>query len=210
MVFADFGPAPGSEVGARNGQERVECGPERVETLTGVVRRLPQESPTTRGNRRDQTRKNPNRERLGFRYWWPKGNMSIRPEACIFVRKDAGFCEPVMTHAGAGNAAKPVAEAAQVAASCVAIHGHFSSKEPHSPFSESGRVPPPTDAKNQPLDSSARNLLICIAMKWGLCGLRPLRRTEFGARNCPERVKKGVFWRREPRDEVRRNPHEPA
>ena len=91
--------------------------------------------------------------------------MSIRPEACGFVRKDAGFCEPVRTHAGAGNAAKP-------AASLVAIHGHFSFKEPHSPFSESGRVPPPTDAENQPLDSSARNSLICMALTCGLCGLR--------------------------------------
>ena len=91
--------------------------------------------------------------------------MSIRPESCGSVRKDAGFCEPVMVHAGAGNAAKPAAEAAPVTASCVPIHGHFSFKEPHSPFSESGRVPPPADAKNQPLDSSARNLLICIAMK---------------------------------------------
>ena len=43
MAFADFGPVSGSEVGARNGQERVECGPERAETLTGEVRRSPRE-----------------------------------------------------------------------------------------------------------------------------------------------------------------------
>ncbi len=61
-----FAPVSGSEVGARNGQERVECCPERAETLTGEVRRLPQEPPTTRGNQRDRARKNPNRERLGF------------------------------------------------------------------------------------------------------------------------------------------------
>ena len=80
----------------------------------------------------------------------------------------------------------------------------------HSPFSESGRVPPPTDAKNQPLDSSARNPLIHIAMKRGLCGLRPPLKSELGARNCPERVKTGTFPRRICRGEVRRNPHEPA
>ena len=43
MVFADFGPFSESEVGARNGQERVECGPERGERLAGEVRRNPRE-----------------------------------------------------------------------------------------------------------------------------------------------------------------------
>ncbi|BBA33654.1 uncharacterized protein sS8_1697 [Methylocaldum marinum] len=66
MALADFGPVSGSEVGARNGQERVECGAKLADGLTGEVRRLPQEPPRTRGNRRDQARKNPNRERLGF------------------------------------------------------------------------------------------------------------------------------------------------
>ena len=80
MAFADFGPVPGSEVGARNGQERVECGPERAERLTGVVRRLPQEPPRTRGNRRDRARKNPNRERLGFHYWWRWAELNRRPK----------------------------------------------------------------------------------------------------------------------------------
>lgn len=70
VAFADFGPVPGREVGARNGQERVECGPERPIRAAGEVRRLPQEPPTTRGNRRERARKNPNRERLGFCYWW--------------------------------------------------------------------------------------------------------------------------------------------
>ena len=79
MVFADFGPIPGSEVGARNGRERVECGPERPLRLTGAVRRLPQEPPTTRGNRRDRARKNPNRERLGFCYWWRRRESNPRP-----------------------------------------------------------------------------------------------------------------------------------
>lgn len=35
-----------------------------------LTRRLPQESPQTRGNRRDRARKSPNRERLGLQYWW--------------------------------------------------------------------------------------------------------------------------------------------
>jgi len=69
MAFADFGPVSESGVGARNGQERVEYGSERPILAVGEVRRLPQKPPTTRRNRRDQARKNPNRERLGFRYW---------------------------------------------------------------------------------------------------------------------------------------------
>ena len=72
---------PGSEVGARNGQERVEYSPERAGRLTGGVRRLPQEPPTTRGNRGEQTRKNPNRERLGFHYWWRRRELNPRPKA---------------------------------------------------------------------------------------------------------------------------------
>src|SRR5690554_4275310 len=74
--FADFGPAPGSEVGARNGQERVKCGPERPIRADGEVRRRLQEPSTTRGNRRDKARKNPNREGLGFKYWWWGGILS--------------------------------------------------------------------------------------------------------------------------------------
>lgn len=49
--------------------------------LTGEVRRLPQEPPRVRGNWRDQTRKNPNRERLGFHYWWSRGDLNPRPPA---------------------------------------------------------------------------------------------------------------------------------
>ena len=60
--FADFWPISESEVGARNGQERVECGPERPIQAAGEVRRRSQEPASVRGNRRDQTRKNPNRE----------------------------------------------------------------------------------------------------------------------------------------------------
>src|SRR5690606_31068528 len=60
------GPVPGSEAGEKNGRERVECGPGRGDGPDAEVRRLPQESPRTRGSRRDRARKNPNRERLGF------------------------------------------------------------------------------------------------------------------------------------------------
>lgn len=43
--------------------------------------RSPQEPPRTRGNRRDQARKTPNRERLGFHYWWRKTEPNPRPFA---------------------------------------------------------------------------------------------------------------------------------
>jgi len=81
MAFADFGPVSESGVGARNGQERVEYGSERPILAVGEVRRLPQKPPTTRRNRRDQARKNPNRERLGFRYWWSWAELNRRPQA---------------------------------------------------------------------------------------------------------------------------------
>ena len=77
--FADFWPISESEVGARNGQERVECGPERPIQAAGEVRRRSQEPASVRGNRRDQTRKNPNRERLGFQYWWWNTEPNPRP-----------------------------------------------------------------------------------------------------------------------------------
>lgn len=49
-------------------------------------------------------------------------------------------------------------------------------------------------------------MLICMAIKWSLCGLRPLWQGEFGARNCPERVKTGTFPCRICGGEVRTNP----
>ena len=78
-AFADFGPVPGSEVGARNGQERVECGTERPIQAVGEVRRRSEEPARVRGNWRDQARKNPNRERLGFQYWWWNTEPNPRP-----------------------------------------------------------------------------------------------------------------------------------
>ena len=66
MAFTDFGPVSGSEAGARNGQERVECGPERAERLTGAVRRLPQDPPNNTREPARSDKKNPNRERLVF------------------------------------------------------------------------------------------------------------------------------------------------
>ena len=58
--FADFGPISESEVEARNGLERVECGPERAIRVAGEVRRHSQEPARVRGDWRDQTRKSPN------------------------------------------------------------------------------------------------------------------------------------------------------
>ena len=47
----------------------------------GEVRRRSEEPARVRGNWRDQARKNPNRERLGFRYWWRRGDLNPRPLA---------------------------------------------------------------------------------------------------------------------------------
>jgi len=77
---AHFGPFAESEAGEKNGQERVECGRERPIRAAGEVRRLPQELPTIRGNRRDRARKNPNRERLGFLRWWRRRESNPRPQ----------------------------------------------------------------------------------------------------------------------------------
>src|SRR5690606_28618481 len=78
-AFADFGRVWGSEAGEKNGREREEGGPGRCHRPDAEVRRLPQESPRTRGSRRDRARKNPNRERLGFHYWWSWGELNPRP-----------------------------------------------------------------------------------------------------------------------------------
>src|SRR5690606_77482 len=80
-AFADFGPVSGSEAGENSGREREECGPGQGHGPDAEVRRLPQEPPTTRGNWRDQARKNPNRERLGFCYWWRRRELNPRPSA---------------------------------------------------------------------------------------------------------------------------------
>ncbi len=50
-AFADFGRIWGSEPGEKNGRERVEGGPGRGHGPDAEVRRLPQEPPTTCGNR---------------------------------------------------------------------------------------------------------------------------------------------------------------
>ena len=80
MAFADFGPVSESGVGARNGQERVEYGSERPILAVGEVRRRSEEPARVRGNWRDQARKNPNRERLGFQYWWRWAELNRRPK----------------------------------------------------------------------------------------------------------------------------------
>ena len=42
--------------------------------------------PTTRGNRRKKARKNPNRERLGFHYWWRRRESNPRPQVlCLEI-----------------------------------------------------------------------------------------------------------------------------
>ena len=86
MAFADFRSVQGSEAGARNGQERVECGPERPIRAAGEVRRRSQEPARVRGDWRKQARKNPNRERLGFSYWWRRRELNPRPSVlCLWL-----------------------------------------------------------------------------------------------------------------------------
>src|SRR5690606_27760528 len=80
-AFADFGRVWGSEAGEKNGREREEGGLGRGQGPDAEVRRLSQEAPRTRGNQRDQARKSPNRERLGFWYWWRRRESNPRPQA---------------------------------------------------------------------------------------------------------------------------------
>lgn len=72
------------------------------------------------------------------------------------------------------------------------------------------QVPPPADAENQPLDSSARNLLIHKASESALCGLPATSGERGRSEECAGESENGRFraswrWR-----EVRRNPHQPA
>ena len=68
-AFADFEAFSEGDAGENNGGERVEYDQKQADRPIGEVRKFPQEPQTTRGIWRDQTRKNPNRERLGLRYW---------------------------------------------------------------------------------------------------------------------------------------------
>ena len=79
-VIADFGPVSESEVGARNGQERVECGLERPIRVAGAVRRRSQESAQVRGNRRNQAKKIPTDKGWDFWDWWSRRESNPRPE----------------------------------------------------------------------------------------------------------------------------------
>ena len=79
-AFADFGPSLGGEAGENIGQERVECGADRPIRAAGAVRKFSQEPQTVRGKWCDQIRKNPNRERLGFGYWWRRRESNPRPQ----------------------------------------------------------------------------------------------------------------------------------
>ena len=65
-AFSDFEPVFRSEIGARNDEERVECGREQPIGATGEVRSLTQEPPTTRGGRArtGEKKTRPRRRRL--------------------------------------------------------------------------------------------------------------------------------------------------
>ncbi len=62
-------------------QERAKLAQDGAAGATGEVRRLPHEPATTRGFWRDQTKKSPNRERLGLMDWWSRGESNPRPQA---------------------------------------------------------------------------------------------------------------------------------
>ena len=64
-ALADFGPVPGSEVRARNGQERVECGAKLADGRTGEVRRLPQEPPNNTREPAQKGKKKPQPRTVG-------------------------------------------------------------------------------------------------------------------------------------------------
>ena len=84
MLPADFRPFSESEAGEKNGKERAKGDGEWANWPNGEVRRLPQEPAQTRGLWRDQARKNPNRDRLGFYVWWSWAGSNRRPQAiCV-------------------------------------------------------------------------------------------------------------------------------
>ena len=74
-------PTAESEAGERIAPERAKSTLEGVEVATGEVRSLPHEPATTRGFWRDWTKKSPNREWLGLRDWWNRGESNPRPQA---------------------------------------------------------------------------------------------------------------------------------
>ena len=80
-TLADVGLLTESEAGQKNGQEKAKPALERAAGATGEVRSLPHEPATTRGFWRDQTKKSPNREWLGLRDWWNRGEPNPRPQA---------------------------------------------------------------------------------------------------------------------------------
>ena len=80
-AFADFGPFAESEAGEKNGHERAKPTLEGATVPIGEVRSLLHEPATTRGFRRDRTKKSPNREWLGLMDWWIRGESNPRPQA---------------------------------------------------------------------------------------------------------------------------------
>lgn len=93
-AFADFGPVSGSEVGARNGRERVECGPQRSIRAAGKVRRRSQEPARVAGTGAITQEKNPTENGWALGKWWWKSplrtnhlSLSQRiPECCKELR----------------------------------------------------------------------------------------------------------------------------
>lgn len=71
-------------------------------------------------------------------------------------------------------------------------------------------LPSPTNARNQPLDSSARKLLTLKGSVDGLCGLRAFHAGRAGETNAPDRAKFVDFKPGHPIGEVRKHPREPA
>ncbi len=96
---ADFGFAMVGESAENFSRERVKSTLGWAPGLIGEVRRLSHEPPRTRGNWRNGTRKNPNRERLRFCYWWWDGTPhqttieSTESKRCGLLRTSANRVE---------------------------------------------------------------------------------------------------------------------
>ena len=77
----DFGPFSGMRGAERNGRKRENRAQNRPGGAADEVRKFPQEPATTGGSTREQTKKIPNSEELGIRYWWSWGDLNPRPQA---------------------------------------------------------------------------------------------------------------------------------
>ena len=77
----DFGTFSACALSERKGRYGGNVAGNRPSGREGEVHKIPQESAALRGNTRVQTKKNPNSEELGFRYWWSWGDLNPRPQA---------------------------------------------------------------------------------------------------------------------------------